>query len=231
MEVKTVVCLANSIKHGGNCFAGIELVDGWPESWIRPIGTDSGHGVSREERALADGSEPRPLDMVRIGLSAPAPWGHQGENWTLDPSEAWEKTGTWAYDDLEDLVDTPPALWDGRESSSVGIRDRVPVEALVPGGESIYLIRPERAEIQVARNRFGNHDIEVRVEFDYADERHLVKISDPVYKAWYLAEGIGTYELPDAYLTLSLTEPWSKTAGPEHAYVVAAAVIEPDGPP
>ena len=231
MELKSVVCLANSIKQGGNCFAGIELVDDWPAEWVRPIGAGSGHGVSLEERRLTDGNEPRPLDVVRIALSGPAPSGHQGENWTLDSSVTWEKTGTWAYENLDDLVDTPAELWADVESSSVGVMDRAPVESLVPIGESIFLIRPEQAQVRVVRNPFSGQ-IEVRTWFYYADDHHLVKISDPLYKQWYLREGIGSYELPDAYLTVSLAEPWSARPGdPQYSYIVAAAVIEPNGPP
>lgn len=230
MELKSVVCLANSVKHGGNCVAGIELVDGWPADWVRPIGTDSGHGVSAQERELVGGGEPLPLDVICVALSGPAPWGHQGENWSLDPSVAWEKTGTWAYDDLDDLADAPAALWD-TESSSVGSRDRVPVESLVSYGESIYLVRAEQPEVRVVRNPYSG-GIEVRASFGYADEHHLVKISDPVYKAWYHGEGPGSYELPEAYLTVSLAEPWSaRPEGPQYSYIVAAAIIEPNGPP
>ncbi|WP_134768419.1 hypothetical protein [Nocardioides sp. 1609] len=233
MELTSVVCLANSKKQGGNCFAGIELDDGWPAGWVRPIGRGSGHGVSVRERQLADGREPRPLDVISIALSGPAPWGHQGENWDLDPSVAWEKIGTWAYDDLDALVDPPDALWTDAESSSVGTRDRVPVECLVPAGESIHLIRPGQAELRVARNPYSRTgEIEVRVSFEYAEAHHLIKVSDPIYKDWYLREGIGTYELPETYLTVSLAEPWAHTPGdPQYSYIVAAAIIEPDGLP
>lgn len=142
----------------------------------------------------------------------------------------WQQTGTWAYDDIDDLADAPAALWDA-ESSSVGIRDRVPVESLVSGGESIHLVRAEQPEVRVVRNPYSG-GIEVRASFGYADEHHLVKISDPVYKAWYLGKGLGNYELPEAYLTLSLAEPWSaRPEGPLYSYIVAAAIIEPDGPP
>lgn len=230
MESKSIVCLANSIKHGNNCVAGIELVDEVPTNWIRPIGADVGHGVSPGERMLKHDREPRPLDVLRIGVSGPAPWGHQGENWALAPYERWKKTGTWAFEDLDDLVDTPSELWEHVETSTVGIKDRVPEELLAPFGESIYLIRPDEAQVRVVRNSFSG-DIEVRAEFGYADEFHLVKISDPLYKDWYVSRGIGDYELHEPYLTLSLTEPWSARPGPKYAYIVAAAVLEPDGPP
>lgn len=43
-ETKRIVVLANSRKPPGRCIAGIELIDGEPADWVRPVGTDRGLG-------------------------------------------------------------------------------------------------------------------------------------------------------------------------------------------
>ena len=66
--VKTVICLANSRKHGAFCFAGIDSESG---KWVRPVSQlDDG----RVERAAMtdDGTLPGLCDIVEIPLDKTA---------------------------------------------------------------------------------------------------------------------------------------------------------------
>lgn len=72
-ETKRIVVLANSRKPPGRCVAGIELVDGHPSEWVRPVGDLSGAGLKPWERRLPDESEPLPLDVVDFVVSRQVP--------------------------------------------------------------------------------------------------------------------------------------------------------------
>ena len=62
---KTIVCLANSYKHGGRCIAGIDIDNG---QWIRLHGNSTDGALCACEYMLDDGSEPRLLDVIEVEL-------------------------------------------------------------------------------------------------------------------------------------------------------------------
>jgi hypothetical protein len=228
---KRIVCLANSTKQGGRCVAGLELGDEDMGLWVRPIGADEGHGLSLTERRCTDGNEPMPLDVVDIAVVAPAPVGHQPENWTLDTSVMWETIGTLDYEKLHGLVEAPPELWPAAQSSTVGIRDRVPGDALKDVANSIYFLQPQELKIIVETNHWSGQR-EVRARFSYGEREYQVKVSDPVYKREYLHRPEGAHAIPEGYITVSLAEAWvAPNAQEAYAYIVVAAIIEPTGAP
>ena len=85
LEVKRVVCLANSRKLSGRCIAGKEIADRRVADWIRPVSSRPSEEVSEHERQYEDGSDPRVLDVVDIPLLGHRPKSFQQENWLLDP--------------------------------------------------------------------------------------------------------------------------------------------------
>ena len=83
----TIICLANSYKHGGRCIAGIELKTG---KWVRPVSNIEGKAITRDVR-LIQASEPRPRDVLEIPLGNCGPHeGCQPENVLLRPGR-WTK--------------------------------------------------------------------------------------------------------------------------------------------
>jgi hypothetical protein len=229
--VKTLVCLANSKKHGGTCFAGIELNGSRPGGWIRPISSRSGHEVNLVEQILPDGSTPSVLDVVKVGVLRAVPTGFQSENWLLDSSFHWTLEGSWTFADVATLVETPPTLWTNESSSTVGIHDRVAEKHLERHNRSIGLIRPERSQVVVAANPWSR-ELEVRLLFTYHAVQYELKITDPAYYAHYRARGAGRYSISSGTLvTVSLAEPYTapQPGAEAYSYKVVAAIIEPAG--
>ena len=79
---KTILCLANSYKHGGRCVAGVCLDDG---VWIRLRGAAPDGSLNVSESVLDDGSEPRLLDLIEVELHYPIPTDAHPEDWQIAP--------------------------------------------------------------------------------------------------------------------------------------------------
>jgi hypothetical protein len=109
-ESKNIVCLATSRKPGGRCVAGKEaLADGYG-SWIRTVSSRLSAEIELTERQYEDGTEPKLLDIIRIPMIGAMPRVHQTENRMIDAAYYWKKTGTVAWDDLDELLDAPTTL-------------------------------------------------------------------------------------------------------------------------
>ena len=62
---RTMVCQANSYKHGGRCVAGVCLEDG---SWVRLRGKAADGALMPTEYCFDDGSEARVLDVFEAEI-------------------------------------------------------------------------------------------------------------------------------------------------------------------
>ncbi|WP_133241168.1 dual OB domain-containing protein [Nocardioides gansuensis] len=230
---KRILCLANSKKHGGTCFAGIEIHSSSAGDWIRPVSARTGHEVNVAEQTLPDGSQPQVLDVVLVGLRHAVPNGYQSENWLLDPAHTWRRVDRWNYAQVEGVINHPPSLWTNESSSTGGVHDRVAEKDLARHRRSIGLIRPEGAQIVVATNRWSGAN-EVRARFTYNGVQYELKVTDPIYHDHFLARGVGRYPLSDrALMTVSLAEPYTapQPGAQAYSYKIVAAVIEPSGSP
>src|SRR5690606_29617002 len=64
--LEKIVCLANSRKLKGRCFAG-KLVEGpCAGRWIRPVSSRESHEVAHLEMQLQNGATPKLLDVVEV---------------------------------------------------------------------------------------------------------------------------------------------------------------------
>ena len=99
------MCLANSLKEGGRCIAGIELDDqhqpvffrGRPK-WIRPVWTTE-HGEIPIHMAIAFDT----LDILEMNVTGSKADGYQSENVSFEPP--LRKVGTFDIKGLEALCD------------------------------------------------------------------------------------------------------------------------------
>ena len=224
-NVKRIVCLANSRKLSGRCIAGKELFpDGTPGQWIRPVSARENEEVSEYERQYEDGSDPRLLDVIDVPILGTTPKKFQTENYLLDPDEYWEKVRTFTTDALETLTDAVPSLWINGDSSYHGFNDRVAIEIANGLEDSLCLIKVNRLELVVSQpgKDFGNPRRSVQGRFTYRDVSYWLRITDPIYERQYLQQPDGSYILGDAFLTISLGEPYRG-----HTYKLIAAVIQP----
>ncbi|WP_186708803.1 dual OB domain-containing protein [Euhalothece natronophila] len=85
----SIICLANSWKHGDRCIAGINLQTG---CWVRPISSLEDGRIPLSMR-LINGKEPKLLDIIAIPLAKEGnDFGFESENLSVLPGE-WRKQG------------------------------------------------------------------------------------------------------------------------------------------
>ena len=80
---RTIVCLANSYKHGGRCVAGVCLED---HKWVRLRSADGDGSLSPQDYMLANGQgELRLLDVFEAELHYAMPSNCHPEDWVAMP--------------------------------------------------------------------------------------------------------------------------------------------------
>jgi hypothetical protein len=210
-----LICLANSYKLGHRCIAGLRT-DG--SAWIRPV-TETEHGELQDRHyRLPDQSEPRVLDVIRVGLSNPHPLPHQPENWRTDGS-AWELIERPAGGERARIVvgsvSESPLLFEnsGKSVSQAQFQQR-------PTKESLVLVEPNDIE--------WLHFDKARVRFRLKNFHYRLPLTDPSYvrPLKRLAAGshrsleLGIPENRRILFTISLSEPLDDVC-----YKLVAAVV------
>jgi hypothetical protein len=76
-------------------------------------------------------------------------------------------------------------------------------------------------EVHVPGTAFGDPKRVVRAHFRHANCEYILRVTDPEYERAYLAIPDGMHELGEAFLTISLGEPYSG-----YAYKLVAAIVE-----
>lgn len=222
---KNLICLANSKKYPGRCVAGIEIIGDDIDGWIRPVGNSTGGAVSESDRSYEDGTDPRLLDLISIPFLAHAPLHSQVENWVIDPTEYWVKVGRVPWSDLASFEDAPSPIWlSDAPSTRYGQYDRTPEGQLFES--SLRLIKVDELNLRVFAPGadFNNPKRRVLGSFEHAGEIYGMWVTDPIIERQYLAQDDGYYHIGEAYLTLSLAEPWEG-----YCHKVIAAVITEGG--
>jgi hypothetical protein len=206
---KTIICLANSYKHGGRCIAGVRGDDG---SWIRLCGRAADGALQPREYVLDDGSEPRLLDMIEVELHCAQPCDAHPEDWQIAPAR-WH------------LIERPaaPSQWlgpTGEAAKSKSIlrdhRDRIaswelkwkPMQSsltLVCPSEIYWWIREDKDKDKRRYRALFHHNY-VTYDLALTDPRwieHLNLLPVGIYPhATFAAAGSETW------LTISLSEPY-----------------------
>ena len=211
--VKKVVCLANSTKFGGLCFAGKEVFDQGYGGWIRPVSARDDEEISTTEQTFSGGGCPELLDVVEIPMLTPKPTGHQQENHLIDGSKKWKKVGRVAPGELSALRDDVPGpLWvdNGNNNDRVSVADAHNLD------NSLLLVKPTNLSIVV---QWKDTKMQVRANFHHNGNSYNMVVTDPVAeekytqmaKADYRQDNARTlpreYETPDGvYLCVSLAE-------------------------
>ena len=196
--VKRIVCLANSRKRGGSCVAGKELAENHqPGRWVRPVSNRETEEVSEYERQYADGSGPRVLDIVNIPLLSARPKDHQQENWLLDPSGQWVRTGCFPVANLDRITDSVAPLWANGYRTYNGVNDRVPVAMASDLPDSLRLIKIDALTLVVFQPGldFSNMRRRVQGRFSYAGVGYRLWVTDSVVEQEYLQKDNGEYML------------------------------------
>ena len=239
--IKKVVCLANSRKRGGSCFAGKEVLGNGYGRWIRPVSARESEEISEAEQTFSTGGRPQILDVVIIPMLVPRPVHHQRENHLIhgvgDGSWSWEKTGSVDKQQLPELLDSVAGdLWINESSTQHGENDRVSVAEARDLGGSLLLIQPSYLKIivQFEPNQTQTRP-RVRAIFGYNGRDYRLVVTDQdaedkYQKKSYLDSQKGR-ELPteysvvvdNVYLCLSLGEEFEG-----YCYKLVATIIGDD---
>lgn len=224
MPNKKIICLANSRKLNGRCVAGIEMVNDAPGGWIRPVSGREHGEVSEADRRYEDGGDPALLDIIDIELRDAHPESHQQENWLIDETIYWGKSGIATLDHLDALVAPAAPLWGGN-STYHGMNDRITPAEAEASGRSLILVHAPNLTINVFKPGadFGNPKRRVQGRFAWAGLQYGLWVTDPVVEQQYLALPDGEHQLGACFLTISI--------GEEHegaCYKLIAGVIRDD---
>lgn len=202
---KTILCLANSYKHGGRCVAGVCLDDG---VWIRLRGAAPDGSLDARESVLDDGSEPRLLNVIEVELHYALPSDAHPEDWQIAPVRWRLLQRPATASQLQKILDAA----DKATTILRGYRDRMPVEEIQtkPMQSSLVLVCPSeiywwiRGEGDKRKNRalFRRHN--VTYDLAVTDPRWLERLN-------LMPAGIyphSTFAEPDCetWLTVSLSE-------------------------
>lgn len=217
MPTKRIVCLANSRREGGRCVAGRELLGSRTlGEWIRPISSQETHAVPRRER-LCQGRDPRVLDIIDVRLLGHYPASPQVENWLIDTSRSWSRAGSFPLAQLDRFIDTSGPLWIDGYSSASGANNQVPTSRAYELADSLRLVKVSPVEL-IVHEPWNKRRVEAT--FTYSQCQYRLRVTDPVIEERYLNMEDGGYVLDDAYLTVSLGEPYEG-----YFYKLVAAVI------
>lgn len=223
MQVKRIICLANSKKNGGHCLAGKELSGRRP--WIRPVGsgpTQELHGIQvideQSHRYV------RPLQVLDLKLVSHAPTANQRENWQIVPGtrpQALDRE--YAWEEIDEFCDQPSELWISGYQSSGGKNNRVPESSLIGRGfDSLYLIRVDSLllEMRSVNTTSGYDKSVVDGVFSHAGRDYKLRVTDPQASGFLKRNAIATLEIGSTFLTISLAPPFGG-----YFYKLIAAVI------
>ena len=210
--VKRIICLANSLKVGGSCVAGREiLANGHYGNWIRPVSTRPTAELSFMETLYENNESPKLLDIIDVPLERAAPHRHQTENDEIDVSSPWRKVGELPWTELAKLSEHPPSLWVNSDRTSGGSYNCMSREEASTLTTSLLLIAMNAVTIQVASvGRLGDSRQSIKSSFHYNGTYHSLNMTDPTASDRFGRQGNGQYRINDVYLCISLTEPWAR---------------------
>jgi hypothetical protein len=207
-----LICLANSYKHNRRCVAGLRADGG---GWLRPVSEREKGELDYHQFRYPDRSEPRVLDVIRMGLSGPRPLPHHPENWLIDGS-AWEPVQRPASKEcyakvIAGAISRDPLLFGSSGS-------RVPEEQFrrQAARESLVLVQPR--DVCWYREPDGESSRNpTRVRFQLHHAGYDLPLTDPARRRLLAMEPPGSHSAEDLYipqdrkllLTINLSEPYS----------------------
>jgi hypothetical protein len=223
---KTILCLANSRRPGGTCFAGKEFAAGASSAWLRPINSAHHGAITSRDRLYTDGSHAELLDIVTVSLLEPKPNLHHQEDNQIKSDVYWKKIGRANWQNVVKATDTVAGdLWVNDDSSYHGVNDKVSAASAAKLKGSLYLIEPTDLDLVVGKESvYGGGEVRrVRAQFTYNKIPYNFVVTDEPVETDYFAKDDGTYRIKDVRLCVSLAEVLNG-----NATKLVAAVITPD---
>jgi hypothetical protein len=202
--------------------AGIEAANG-ALAWIRPVSARERGELSEAERRFQDGSDPRLLDIVGIPVHRHEPNAYQSENWVIDYRFYWNKVGEGTAEMLPGLVDHRDLWLAGSTSTWHGTNDQLSLALALTCADSLRFLSVSdlRYRVFAPRKDFGEPKRRVMAEFTHLGAEYGLWVTDPLVERQLLAQDDGEYHVGNAYLTVSLGEPYDG-----FVYKLVAAVFK-----
>lgn len=226
MVTKRIICFANSYKRGAHCVAGREILPGNVlGGWIRPIGTGPEDALLYGEQAYADGSSPGILDLLDVHLVDHRPTGCQTENWLVDSTQRWVRVNRYQPADMLGLVENPETLFENVGDTYAGLNDEIPNVTADSRPGSLMLVQVPQLEIHVIAG-FNAGTTKVQARFEYRGARYWLTVTDPAIVSEFKPRGIGTHNLGECLICISLAMPFNPNNGSVYyRYKLVAGVI------
>ncbi|MGD2181888.1 dual OB domain-containing protein [Lusitaniella coriacea] len=243
MPIFEIICLANSVKYGGRCIAGIKT-DG--SGWFRPV-SDREYGALHEEHYLLENErEPQLFDILQIDCAHLCPQPHQPENWQISDKwwECWKWVGRATIEQLNALLAEEMKAASRTPHLLGNQRDRVEWENLQenPAKASLCLIRPQTLTWKIESYREGGKR-RFRAIFTLQGIEYNLSVTDPIWRETLDRLPDGEYDAqkaievlnlerfaPDGFLlVISLGEPFQPAEEKgEYCFKLVAAVLNRD---
>lgn len=229
METIEIICLANSRKYQGRCVAGLRT-DG--SGWVRPVGPIDHGQLYPWHYTLADGTEARLLDVIRVSLDRPCPKPYQPEDWTVAEKTTWELRHRPVSPATGRAILRPRFTLGPSLLGTIG--DRIPEDALADraGQPSLCLVWPRDLHWEIRGRDQHGRSRQMRAGFTLRSAPYNLSITDQEWakRLDHLPSGVHSLQAagvaPDSriVLTISLGEPYQGWC----YKLVAAVIVIPD---
>ena len=204
---RTLVILANSVKHHLHCVAGKDI---HTKEWVRPVSNDAGEALSDEQSSYVNKEnnwKVKPLDKITMEFSKHVPLTQQPENYLIS-KEKWTSNFKIERNDLAQYVDAPQNIWLDASTNTNRLTSKLVTSKEIIITQSLYLIKIDALNLQVSTETIDSEEKrKLRGSFTYNKVKYEgLTITDPKIWGEYKEKAVGNYELKDVYICLSLGE-------------------------
>lgn len=165
---KTIVVLANSVKHHQHCVAGKCLSSG---QWVRPVSTSEGAELTHDQSTYTNphGSYiVKPKQKIEMVFASFVPLINQPENFLIT-DQRWIQQYKIDDNELSGFLDNPENLWGhGNRVNYLDItQNRITIT------DSLYLVQVEN--LRLYKNEYDKR----RANFIYNGTSYDLPVTDP----------------------------------------------------
>jgi hypothetical protein len=215
--MRSVACLAASIKHGGFCYAGKDVDTG---QWIRPVCNENGSAIPAYFRVVGRGDPAKVGDVLTMSLGAHVRHGYQTENHE-HRKQHWQRIRTFDFDQALAMADQPASLWGRGRSSAHGAHDDLTEAQADTFNFSLCMIEVNDLIVFCANEGYRDVKLRTRACFSYHGIQYRLTVTDPEH----FNHQLGEHAVGHALLCCSLAEPYEWQDGTRHVSKLVAAII------
>ena len=169
--IKTVVILANSVKHGKHCVAG-KCVN--TKQWIRPVSDNEGKELTNEHVSYINKYGKyvvKPKQKIEMNLIQGVPLVNQPENYLINNNSTWQQRYKIEDFELEQYLDHPLTLW----GTSTNVSYNEVINGNINIEQSLYLVKVDNLELHI------NNINKRRAKFTYNNIAYNLPVTDPQF--------------------------------------------------